>query len=188
MTLPEEITELLQQKSGLALHAPCDCKPLIDAIYAETGEILGLSTVKRLLGIFADTRSPRKSTLDIIARYLGSSDWDELLQDKCDSDSGFDPSLQHFDTSTLAEGTKLRICYHPKRVLELLHIQGVEFEVLSYNGDKLRAGDHVLIYQIVRGFPLFVKGVTRDGKYIGFYIAGRQNGVQEVVITPHVHA
>lgn len=184
MILPEEIIELLREKSGLALHAPNDCKPLIQVIYAQTGEMLGLSTVKRLLGIFADTRSPRKSTLDIIARYLGATDWDTLLLDKCGNDSGFAPSLRHFDVSALAEGVRLRICYHPNRILELIHLQGVEFEVQSYNGSKLQVGDHLLIYEIVCGFPLFVKDVLREGNSLGIYVAGRRNGVQEVMVLP----
>lgn len=184
MILPKEIVEALRQKSGLQLHLPGDCKSLIDAIYAETNEMLGLSTVKRLLGIFADARSPRQSTLNIIARYLGYTNWTTLLQDKCGSDSDFDSSLQHFDVSTLALGTRLRICYHPGRVLEICHVEKFIFEVINYNGSKLHTGDRLLIFEIVCNYPLFIKKVVRDGESLGTYVAGRRNGVQEVSIYP----
>lgn len=187
MVLPEEIIEMLRQKSGLSLHAPNDSKLLADAIYAETNEMLGLSTIKRLLGLFHDTRSPRQSTLDIIARYLGSSDWDALMLDKCGSESGFDTSLQHHETASLAPGTIVRICYHPNRVLELRHLEGITFEVLSYSGTKLQKGDILFIYEIARYFPLIVKDVLRQGRSLGTYVAGRHNGVQEVTLLPPIH-
>lgn len=184
MVLPKEIVEALRQKSGLRLNASGDFRLLIDAIYTETNEILGLSTLKRLLGFFADTRSPHRSTLDIIAHYLGAPDWDTLLTEKCGSDSGFDSSLEHIDTTSMAEDVVLRICYHPGRKLEIRHISGPEFEVLSYNGTKLRMGDRLFIYEVVRHFPLFIKDVVREGTSLGAYIAARRNGVQEIVIYP----
>lgn len=180
MILPKEIIESLRQKSGLRLNASGDCKLLIDAIYADTNELLGLSTIKRLLGFFADARSPHKSTLDIIAHYLGAPDWDTLLNEKCGNDSGFDSSLEHIDTLTMAAGVVLRITYHPSRILEIRHIDGPEFEVLSYNGTKLRVGDKLYIYEVVRQFPLFIKNVVRDGNSLGTYIAARRNGVQDI--------
>lgn len=184
MVLPKEIIESLRQKSGLRLNASGDFKLLIDAIYAETNEVLGMSTIKRLLGFFADTRSPHRSTLDIIAHYLGAPDWDTLLTEKCGNDSDFDSSLEHIDTTSMAEDAVLRICYHPGRKLEIRHISGPEFEVQNYNGTKLRMGDRLFIYEIVRHFPLFIKDVVREGYSLGAYIAARRNGVQETVIYP----
>lgn len=180
MILPEEIVEMLRKKSGLKLQTPADSKLLIDTIYEETKEMLGLSTMKRLLGIFADTRSPRRVTLNIIARYLGYSDWEMLLLEKCGGDSDFDPSLQHIGVPALIPGTSLRIEYHPDRILELLYKGNFIFEITNYTGTKLQIGDQLEIYEIIRTFPLYIKDVIRKGNSLGSYVTARRNGIQKV--------
>lgn len=183
MVLSEEIINLLRQKSGLQLTGSYDCVPLLQAIYAETQKMLGLSTLKRLLGFYTDSRNPHQSTLDIIAQYLGYRNWEYLEKRQAPYESFFASDLQHVDVSSLAEGAIVTICYHPSRRLVLRHLQGVECEVVKCVGSKLHIGDTVQIFEIVPGFPLLVKNVERKGKQLGAYATARENGVQKVEVS-----
>ena len=67
-----------------------DCELLAPDIESATGEHIGVNTMKRLLGFIADERTPRTSTLDVIARYLGFDNWEALrLFDENSSNSTF---------------------------------------------------------------------------------------------------
>ena len=70
------IIDLLREKSGYEIRLSHDCDLLTLDIESMTGEHIGVNTMKRLLGFIADERTPRTSTLNIIARYRGSHyDW-----------------------------------------------------------------------------------------------------------------
>lgn len=67
----------LQQEIRQAIESTADCKHLIDAVYQETGEILGVNTIRRLFGLL-EGRKPRLSTLNILARYLGYDSYEDF--------------------------------------------------------------------------------------------------------------
>jgi hypothetical protein len=67
----------VQQRIRLSIDSTADCKQLIDAIYEETGELLGTNTIRRLFGLLPG-RQPRLSTLHILARYLGYDSYEDF--------------------------------------------------------------------------------------------------------------
>ena len=71
MKLSPYITELLREKSGNEIRLSRDCELLALDVESVTGEHIGVNTMKRLLGFIADERTPRTSTLDVVAHYLG---------------------------------------------------------------------------------------------------------------------
>ena len=117
MKLSPYIIELLREKSGNEILLSRDCELLALDVESVTGEHIGVNTVKRLLGFIADEREPRTSTLDIIARYLGFTDWDALrLVDEGSSNSAFDDRDEYL------------ACYMEKgqQVMETLKAKGDE--------------------------------------------------------------
>ena len=62
------------------MTTPKDFEYLRDCIYEECHEMLSISTLKRLWGYNKYDNTPRKSTLNPIARYVGFRDWDDFLQ------------------------------------------------------------------------------------------------------------
>ena len=69
----------VQQRIRLSIDSTADCKHLIDAIYQETGELLGTNTIRRFFGLL-EGRQPRLTTLNILARYLGYDSYEDFKQ------------------------------------------------------------------------------------------------------------
>ena len=62
------------------MTTPKDFEYLRDSIYEECHEMVSISTLKRLWGYNKYANTPRKSSLNPIARYVGFRDWDDFLQ------------------------------------------------------------------------------------------------------------
>lgn len=177
MKLSPFVIEKLREKSGNDIRLSRDCELLTLDIESATGEHIGVNTMKRLLGFIADERSPRTSTLDVIARYLGYTDWDELrLLDENSSNSSFDDRDEYL-ACNLEQGQQLLISYPPNRSLTIEHLDGNRFRVLESENSKLLPGDMLTLTHIVRGYPLLVAEVIRDGQNLGAFTAGKAQGI-----------
>ncbi|MDE6100745.1 MAG: hypothetical protein K2G01_06835 [Paramuribaculum sp.] len=76
---------------GLPLRTSADFVRLSDSISESGAGYLSQSTLKRLWGYVKDTRAKHLSTLDILARYLGSADFHSFCRetDSEKTESGF---------------------------------------------------------------------------------------------------
>ena len=172
------IQKQLKHKSGVDFQDPSDAAQLALDIETVTGEHVGVNTMKRLLGMIDDEREPRVSTLNIVARYLGYADWAELRLFDNGSNSDFgDDEEGVLVASSLSEGSRLSISYAPDRVVRLCHLHGDHFVVEHSANSKLKEGDEIVVTHFVKGYPLLVGEVIRNGKSLGRFIAGRERGI-----------
>ena len=172
------IQKQLKHKSGVDFQDPSDAAQLALDIETVTGEHVGVNTMKRLLGMIDDEREPRVSTLNIVARYLGFADWEELRLFDNGSNSDFgDDEEGVLVASSLSEGCMLSISYAPDRVVRLCHLHGDHFVVEHSANSKLKEGDEIVVTHFVKGYPLLVGEVIRNGKSLGRFIAGRERGI-----------
>lgn len=177
MKLSPYITELLREKSGVEIRLSRDCELLALDVESVTGEHIGVNTMKRLLGFIADERRPRTSTLDIVARYLGYANWDALrLMDENSSNSAFDDRDEYL-ACYLEKGQQVHISYPPIRTLTIENQGDNHFLVLESENSKLQKGDLLTLTHIVRGYPLLVAEVMRDGRSLGAFTAGKAQGI-----------
>ena len=177
MKLSPYITELLREKSGNEIRLSRDCELLALDVESVTGEHIGVNTMKRLLGFIADERVPRTSTLDIIARYLGYAHWDDLqLKDENCSNSAFDDRDEYL-ACYLDIGQKVKVSYPPNRTLMIENRGDNHFIVLESKNSKLLEDDLLTLTHIVRGYPLLVAEVIREGKSLGAFTAGKAQGI-----------
>ncbi len=65
---------------GRTLDAPTDYDMLSVAIEKSTGEVISVSTLKRIFGYKGQSTIPRPSTLSVLARYVGSVGWSDYCQ------------------------------------------------------------------------------------------------------------
>ena len=134
--------------------------------------------MKRMLGMIDDEREPRLSTLDIVAHYLGHQDWEELKRfDKGSNSACGEDDEGVLQTSNLTEGGILAVSYPPDRVLKLRHLGGGRFVVERSEQSKLHVGDVLTVTHFVKGYPLLASDVTRDGKSLGAFTAGKERGI-----------
>ncbi len=171
------IKDLLQQKAKRELRLPADCEYLALDIESVTGEHIGVNTLKRLLGFIEDEREPRLSTLDIIARYLDFDNWDSLKCFDDKSNSSFNTAEDEIRVNDLSGGQRIQISYLPDRLLELEYSGEGRFMVKESQNSKLQIGDELIITHIVKGYPLLVSHVWREGIDLGAFTAGKAQGV-----------
>ncbi|MDE5807494.1 MAG: hypothetical protein K2H76_05205, partial [Muribaculaceae bacterium] len=69
---------LLSKQANCDVTTPHGANILRNDIEARTGENLSINTIKRIVGVIKSDSSPRLSTRDILARYLGFENWKHL--------------------------------------------------------------------------------------------------------------
>ena len=182
MRLPFHIIQLLKEKSGNDLRLPSDCEFLSLDIESKMGVRVGATTLKRLLGFALDEREPHDSTLDVIARYLGYANWDELstIEDKGNSDFSAD-DYEVRSTDLLPEAI-VEITYLPDRKVVMQYLGNQHYRVTESQNSKLLIGDDLEIQTFVLHHPLLVLNVVRDGKSLGQFTAGRISGLSSIKV------
>lgn len=184
MTLPFHIVEMLKQRSGNDLHLPSSCQQLALDMERKTGAHIGATTLKRLLGFVADDRKTYESTLDIIARYLGFSHWQQLSELQGDGNSGFDDFFGEVRSDKLSLGDYLRIAYLPDREVLLHYLGNHRYRVVESLHSKLQPLDEIDVENFVLHYPLLVSHVWRNRDDLGPFTAGGTGGLISITINP----
>ena len=184
MANDNEILKRIKNKIGIGMNYNRDFEVLAQAILDETGERLGATTLKRMFGYKMDRVVPHESTMDIISRYLGYSDYRMLVKDlgpDCDI-SLFTP-VDSIESVDLKAGTQIQITYDPNRVFILTYLSDNQYIINELEGSKnLKQGDVLTISQLAVGFPLIVSQVAREGKNLGKYVAAQERGLKSIEI------
>ena len=168
----------IEERFGMPVSYTFQCLPLQKSIQNVTGEILSLSTLKRVMGLVANTHLPRRSTLDILARYVGYTDIAAL-----ENEEGYGNITSEFtdidgiEAADLHVDTEIILHYNPDRKLRLKYCGEGWFKVLSSRNSKLNMGDRLKINQLLKGFELYISEVVRDGTSLGPYVGAKQGGI-----------
>ena len=180
MLLPPSVIQLLQSKSGLKLNDTSHCTQLVRVIEESTHEHLGVNTIKRLLGFISDERSPRLSTLNVLAHYLGFESWQQLMETADDGNSEFDVQVNELRSCDLHENQRVSVSYLPDRELTLVYLVDEKYKVKTSLNSKLHVGDVVTISHFILHYPLLVSDVIRDNHNLGNFTAGKLSGLTEI--------
>lgn len=180
MKVPTSVFKMLQKRSQLQLNIPAHCEILSADVERVTGEHIGINTLKRFLGFYEDTTTPRLSTLNIIARYLGATDWGTLMDSLSRESSQFKLLEGEILTQDLKEGCLLELTYLPDRKLLLECLGHSMFRVIMALNSKLQEDDVVSIQYIIPSFPLIASDVVRHGESLGRYTAAVQTGIKTI--------
>jgi len=179
MILPSHIITLIENHCGRKVTRPADCEFVALDIESVTGEHIGVNTIKRLLGFINDERNPRKTTLDIIARYLGCNGWEAMNErESAVATSAFvQGERKEVMVRTLEAGKRIKISYPPNRVVTVEYLGENLFKVVESRNSKLLAGDILTITHIIYRYPLLVSKVVRDGRDLGAFTASEGPGI-----------
>ena len=184
MANENEILKRLREKVGLGMTRSADFDVLSQAIKDTTNENLGINTLKRLFGFKTDKVVPRLSTMDIIAQFLGSEDYETLVKELGeDADISLFTPIDCIEVGDLEKGTQIRVAYDPNRVFFLTYIGAFDFIVNEVEGSRnIQKGDLLTITQLAVGHRFVVAHVTRDGVDLGGYESAKYKGVKSVEI------
>ncbi|MDE7345998.1 MAG: hypothetical protein K2N48_04555 [Muribaculaceae bacterium] len=174
--------EKLSEKIGQDVTTPAGASYLCLDIKSKINEDLGLNTVKRLVGVLPSDSEPRKTTLNIIANYLGYPSWDILQEDTTIEGSAFGKKDIFMKMSDLEDMTVVEICWKPGREILIRHDGDGQYTVLKSKNSKLFPGDILTLSQLAIGFPFIADKVFREGKSLGCYRAADGAGITRLNI------
>ena len=181
-SLPAAVKAEIERAYGEPLRYPADCHRLAMSIRDTLNETIGVTTLKRIFGFVFDVREPRLSTLDILARYCGFGDYEEMKREVAGAgDSGFEKTPD-ISASLLAPGATVGFGYLPDRKVRLRYLGDSEFEVLESENGSLKAGDVITVSCFVENSPLAVSRVMREGRDLGRYTAGKVSGISNLYL------
>lgn len=164
---------------GREIHSTNDFELLSSDIEDSIGEYLSVSTLKRLWGYVSMTPTPRISTLDILARYVGEKSFSEYckgLRIDPSFESGFFTSYI-VESEDLKEGDTITLAWSPNRIVSIEHIGNCEFKVTRSENSLLKKDDEFKVSQFMLGHPLFIDRIRRNGTYTPSYVAGKIDGL-----------
>lgn len=165
----------VEQKWGRRLSTTRD----FHALSEEMDEKVSPSTLKRFWGYVEENPDPRTSTLDALASYVGFLSFkafrDNLLNSGRLSSIYF--QAESVEAASLSVGNKIKIGWRPDRRVLLEYEGGSVFKVLESENSQLRAGDRFEAASIMKGYPLALSGILRNGTKTDPYVAGLDGGI-----------
>ena len=157
-----------------------DFESLSAKIDEATGQPVSTSTLKRLYGYMTLKPKPRMTTLDILSRFIGRESFRALCVELQENSAFL--SAETVASESLAAGQELKLSWLPDREVRLRHVGGQDFVVLDSGTSKLRSGDEFAVIEIVKGHPLYISGIRREGRILPEYVAGRTAGIQDIKV------
>ena len=178
------LLELVEKQYGRKLSTTTDFESLSVIIEKATGDLLSSSTLKRLYGYVSLNTVPRKTTLDILSRFIGNRDY-ETFRISLSNDPQFSSrffSAKTVTTSELKAGDRLRIGWPANRIVTLNYLGDDLFEVDSSVNASLVKGDRFRQVSFMKGYPLYLSRILRNGDYTPAYVAGMNSGLNLIEI------
>ena len=174
--LCKDIETALNQK----IKTPKDFDFLRERIYARLHVFVSRTTLMRVWGYLSENVTPRTSTLDILAEFLGYRDLKEYRQ------NAFLPKEQQSSpvlnrrlsvTTTLVSGDCLRITWQPGRVCDIEYVGNLSFRVIASENTRLHEGDTFQCSLIIEGEPLYIDNLKQGDAPAIAYVCGKKSGV-----------
>ena len=175
----KQLCRHIEQRFGHPLDTTEDFTALSDAIRDVTGERRSVSTLTRCFGRVSATLAHRNTTLSILARYTGCSDWADYtrtLRASVSEESEFKP-INAISISDIAVGRELKINWLPDREITVRHLGDSRFVILEAKNTKLLNDDIIEIALLAPGEPMFISKILRGEKTMTGYLAGQLHGV-----------
>ncbi len=169
------------------IMTPYDFEFLAGVIWERLHEKVSAQTLKRIWGYLDGADSTRRSTLSLLARFLGYSDWDEYvyaLSSRSDVESKtFVGEGLHIDD--LKAGDKVEVTWLPNRHCVFRYEGEAHFTVLVSENAKLQVGDTFETAHFLVGVPMYIDRLARGSEPPTAYVAGAKNGLNSVKIIEH---
>ena len=175
--IKSEIIRLLSQKAGY------DVSTTAGAAKLDLSSGISRQTILRLAGKYEYTGTQRRSTLDVLAQYLGYPDFPTLERAIIDGTSTFAPIPGLVVVDDLPVNTVIDVAWAPDRELTLRLLESGYLRVEKAANSKIIPGDLLKIHQISPEHEMSVMDVIRDGQSMGNYTAAEGPGLTKVKVT-----
>ena len=179
---PPEIIQLrndVEKHIGQALLSPTDFQRLIQQIWNQQRAILSLSTIKRLWGYVESNGTPRLSTLNTLAQFLGFADWNAYLV-ALEQRGGIESALctgEGIQTADLQAEDRIVVAWQPNRQCTFRYLGDNQFVVENSTNAKLQQGITFSAARFMIGQPMYLDNILLADSTCTSYVAGKRNGL-----------
>ena len=168
------------------IRTPYDFEFLAGVIWERLHENLSPTTLKRLWGYIDGADTTRRTTLCLLAQFLGFADWEAYeasLTTRTDIESAaFEGEGIHIDD--LQKGDRVEVTWLPNRRCVFRYEGEAHFLVLESENAKIQVGDTFDTACFLIGQPMYLDNLQRDVASTtqdGFsYVAGSKHGLNSV--------
>ena len=178
--------ENLRNEIEVAIHrrlaTPKDFEALREMIFSRLHILVSATTLKRIWGYIDDSVSTRRSTLDILARYIGYADFDAYengtVGDIAESPSSPIMARRIDVDEQLQPGDMIRLTWQPGRICDVEYHGDRVFCVVASQSTRLKAGDTFKCSLMIEDEPLYIDMlVTADSVTPTAYVCGKKSGI-----------
>jgi len=169
----------VEDSAGFKMLTPTDFNRLSELVFERQHVTISTSTLRRIWGYAGQSTVPRVFTLDTLAHYIGSKDFETFCMD-----IGRTPDVQSrlflsdtITVDTLKQGARLQLSWQPDRVCVVEHLGSGMFRVARVKNTKLQEGDVFECHLFINHEPLYIDRLQRGTLPPLSYVAGRQSGV-----------
>ena len=178
--------ENLRNEIEVAIHrrlaTPKDFEALREMIFLRLHILVSATTPRRIWGYIDDSVSTRRSTLDILARYIGYADFDAYengtVGDIAESPSSPIMARRIDVDEQLQPGDMIRLTWQPGRMCDVEYRGDRVFCVVASQCTRLKAGDTFKCSLMIEDEPLYIDMlVTADSVTPTAYVCGKKSGI-----------
>ena len=173
----KQLCDAIEQAVHRQMETPADFDWLEERIAAATGERLSASTLMRVWG-YRESVATRKTTLDILARFLGKNSFSAFVSKDEECVSNIVKGKKLEVASDLHQGDHIRLTWLPDRVCDVLYEGGMRFRVIRSEKTHLQVGDTFECPLMIEGEPLYLDRLQRDGMSPMTYVCGKKGGIR----------
>lgn len=176
------LMSLVEKKFRKGVRTSTDFYSLAQEIESETHDHVSASTLKRMWGYVNMTPTPRQTTLDVLAKYIGMKDYRAFCEEMKNSEAFHSRffTADFINSCDLKPNTRVEIGWAPNRDVTLKYLGDSQFEVESSSNSKLLPGDRFEAANFIKGYPLSISRILRDGEYTSPYLAGLHGGLNHL--------
>ena len=172
----------IEQHFGQQLQSPADFQLLLQQIWEKQHAVLSLSTIKRLWGYVASNGTPRLSTLNTLAQFLGFADWNAYLV-ALEQRGGIESALctgEGIQTADLQAEDRIVVAWQPNRQCTFRYLGENQFVVEDSTNAKLQQGTTFSAARFMIGQPMYLDNIHLAVGTHTSYVAGKRHGLTSV--------
>lgn len=178
-----EIAELKKQIEASVkrkMKTPTDFIFLSGAVWDHTHETMSPTTLKRLWGYIEGADKTRNSTLEILSRFLGFTNWEEFVESISQEGNSDEVLSPHIKASELKKGDLVKVSWRPNRRCTFRYLGKEQFVVEEAENSKLKVGDTFCCSLFILGEPLYLSRLVQDNNSPIDFVVGNKGGLCEL--------
>ena len=176
----------IEQEVKRKIRTPYDFEFLAGVIWERLHENISPTTLKRLWGYIDGADTTRRTTLCLLAQFLGFADW-EAYQASLAARTDIESSAfegEGVRINDLQPGDRVEVSWLPNRRCVFRYEGEAHFIVEEAANAKLHVGDSFDTTCFLVGKPMYLDNLQRDEvpstKESVSYVAGSKNGLNSV--------